>query len=462
MKEIQKSTWWIYAVVTLALLPMLLLRDYTPDNELRYLSIVDEAIGRGSIWCFHNHGLAYADKPPLYFWLMMGARWLCGSHCMFAYALFSFIPMLLIGRIMTGMTKHIFTIRQRQTALLLLFTCAFFPVMGVTVRMDMLMTLWIVLAMREVWRMAKWSEKSEASREADSLSLGATADNFGRGRRYRHGALLGLYTFLALFTKGPYGVLFPLLASLVWLLAEKKGKLFFWIWNWAAWLVLLAGCAMWFGGVWLEGGNEYLDNLLFHQTVDRARNAFHHKRPFWFYAVAIWYVMAPWSLLMLWQAIRRHDLAFSTPFRKMTLLTLATIFVIISCVSSKLPIYLLPAIPFAIYWCASLPIGEKLEKVVRVTAWILLGIVFVGGCAIPWINPYFGYGTAAREAKDAGAKVVLIDESVKRGENIDAYLGAISCKIVNSNDSTFTLPAGAALIVKDKPKKLKVIYEQDR
>ena len=34
----------VYLIVLAALLPVLLLRDYTPSNELRYLSIVDEAL----------------------------------------------------------------------------------------------------------------------------------------------------------------------------------------------------------------------------------------------------------------------------------------------------------------------------------------------------------------------------------------------------------------------------------
>lgn len=454
MNETRNSTWWIYALVAAAMTPMLLMRDYTPDNELRYLSIIDEAIRDGAVWCFHNHGEVYADKPPLYFWLLMGARLLFGRHVAFVYALFSFIPMLVIGRIMDGMVRPLLTLRQRQTALLMLFTCAFFPVMGVTLRMDMLMTLWIVLAMREVWRMA----------ETPDLT---------RGKRYRHGALLGLYVFLALFTKGPYGVLFPLLASLVWLLVEKKGRLFFRIWNWTAWAVLLAGCAIWFGNVWLEGGDPYLDNLLFHQTVDRAHKAFHHKKPFWFYAVAIWYVMAPWSLLMLWQAIKKKGEVVATPWRRMTLLTLATIFFIISCVSSKLPIYLLPTIPFAIYWSGSLlNVGTHHGasgihvasgvKAIRGIAYTLLAVIFAGGIAIAWINPYFGYGTAAREALKVNPSEVIIDSNVRRGENLDAYFDAIPCRIADTTDSTFTMPKGAVLLVKDKPKKLKVIYEQDR
>ena len=66
----------VFIFVFLALLPVLFLRDYTPGNELRYLSIADEAIKNGSWITFSNHGEPYADKPPLYFWIIMAGKWL--------------------------------------------------------------------------------------------------------------------------------------------------------------------------------------------------------------------------------------------------------------------------------------------------------------------------------------------------------------------------------------------------
>ena len=82
----------VYLIVLAALLPVLLLRDYTPSNELRYLSIVDEALREGSFFAFTNQGIPYADKPPLYFWAIMLGRWLFGGHCMAFLSLFSLIP----------------------------------------------------------------------------------------------------------------------------------------------------------------------------------------------------------------------------------------------------------------------------------------------------------------------------------------------------------------------------------
>ena len=83
-------------LLLLAVLPVLIFRDYTPSNELRYLSIVDEALRNGDIFTFTNHGIQYADKPPLYFWILMLGKWLLGNHAMWFASLFSFIPALVI------------------------------------------------------------------------------------------------------------------------------------------------------------------------------------------------------------------------------------------------------------------------------------------------------------------------------------------------------------------------------
>ena len=61
----------IYIFIFAMLLPLMALREFTPANELRYLNIVDEALSNGNFITFYDHGMLYADKPPLYFWFAM-------------------------------------------------------------------------------------------------------------------------------------------------------------------------------------------------------------------------------------------------------------------------------------------------------------------------------------------------------------------------------------------------------
>ena len=96
---------WIYKyrylLYILALIPMFLTRDFTRNNELRYLSIADEAIRNGNIFTFTNHGVHYADKPPLYLWIVMAGKLIFGTHSMLFMALFSYIPALVVISIMS-------------------------------------------------------------------------------------------------------------------------------------------------------------------------------------------------------------------------------------------------------------------------------------------------------------------------------------------------------------------------
>ena len=93
----------VFAFVTVCVLPMMILRDPSPSNELRYLSIVEEALEHGHFFCFYNQGIPYTDKPPLFFWLLMFFRLFCSATCMWLPILFtalipSFVTVAIMDR----------------------------------------------------------------------------------------------------------------------------------------------------------------------------------------------------------------------------------------------------------------------------------------------------------------------------------------------------------------------------
>lgn len=309
----------VLLMMLLCLAPLMAMRDFTPANELRYLSIADEAIANGDVFAFTNHGEPYADKPPLYFWIIMLCKLLLGRHSMFALSLFSLIPAFVIIRTMDrwAFPEGGDPVR-RAAAAMMLGTTGLFLGMSVFLRMDMLMCMWIVLALYA----------------------------FSKGKR----GSFALFTFLALFTKGPVGVLVPPLAVIAYLLATKRGREIGKWFGWRFWAIMAGGCAIWFGGVAIDGGKSYLENLLVHQTVGRAVNSFHHKAPFWYYACNIWYVMAPWCLAAVPAVVisfcRKKDRSRT---ETLWIWTAAVTFVMLSLFSSKLAIYLAPAFAFIVY-----------------------------------------------------------------------------------------------------------------
>lgn len=458
----------IYVCVILALLPILILRDYTPSNELRYLSIADEALRNHNFFTFYNHGEVYADKPPLYFWLLMLCRSVAGGYHMWMLSLFSVVPALGTLKVMDSWTKDEMDAEHRSLAVLMLSTTAFFLGASVILRMDMLMTFFIVLSLREFWRMYN-------------------AENCPWRSRW----LFPVYLFLALFSKGPLGLLIPLCATVAFLVVSKRVKTLLRFWGWRTWGVLAVLCALWFAGVYAEGGQQYLDNILFHQTVGRAVNSFHHKAPLYYYLLHIWYCAAPWSQLAavaLGVSLRpkfvRSDLQrfFQTIF--------ISGFVLLSCISAKLQIYILPLLPFLVYLAAmllsrlgrpqwvrlsvavpslvfalALPVlllalsqdgvfswgggfiyaaatilsirgvsalwslyaqkDVSVEYVIRHLCIGLLLAVFVGGWAMPRINRKMGYGRLCRKVLNASAEYKIRDIrtwNLPRTESMDVYL----------------------------------------
>ena len=465
----------ILMLVTLS--PLMALRDCSPSNELRYLSIVDEALSEGNVFAFTCQGEDYADKPPFYFWLMMLSKLLFGEHNMYVLMLLSFIPACVIIAVMDKWLRREYPDRfspaQRAAAALMLATAGLFLGMSVFLRMDMMMCMWIVLALWTFWKM----------------DTGSTA----RGGRF----LLPFYTFMALFTKGPVGILVPPLAIIVYLICGKRGRDIGKYLGWSFWGILAAFCAVWFTGVYLDGGKEYLTNLLFHQTYGRAVNSFHHKAPVWYYFGIIWGVLAPWCLAVIPSVVtgllKKGDAA-PTRFERFCALTVITTFVMLSCFSSKLAIYLAPLFSFAVYlypavlerrgwsrWqgfatgfpaalltvlglavagvslgCLLLPKVPDIldypflksplfltggvvmvvgglrafeEKIRAKDAWwrpvicvsvFLLTAVFVISFKTPTLNDYIGYGNLCKLVPPEGEVYTL---RVRRPESMDVYLG---------------------------------------
>lgn len=321
-----------YLFALIALLPVIWLRDLTPGNELRYLAIADEALRRGTWFTFTLDGAPYADKPPLYFWLLMVVRWLTGSFPLHLFPLVSLAASFaVIGTLSRwsadeGMAPHL-----RRTSVWMMLICGLFTGAAIFVRMDMLMCLFITLALRSFWLIRR-----------------------GGRRQTLHRWLFPVFVFLALFTKGPVGVLVPLLSTAVFLLFTDGLRTFPRYWGWRTWLVLLSACALWFSAVWAEGGRAYLDNLLFHQTVDRAVRSFHHQEPFYYYFQTIWYILAPWSLLVVGltvSGVRRWRVL--ADWQQFFLIIGLTTFAMLSFISSKIEIYLLPAVPFLVFGSVS-------------------------------------------------------------------------------------------------------------
>ncbi len=373
-----KQQWLRYLLIFIALLPILILRDFTPDNELKYLSIADEAIKNGNIFAFYNHGVAYADKPPLYLWAIMLGKLIFGTHCMFFISLLSVIPAFITLVVMGKWCRRYLSMNEIVNAEMMLVTSLYFLAPIIVLRMDMLMTMFITLSLYTFYKMYEFDRYGNTSR------LGYRNVTEKKYNRWKW--QLALYIFFALFTKGPIGILMPLLSITIFLLINGDIRTIGRYLGWRCWTLLGSLCAVWFTCVYLDGGTEYLNNLLFNQTVNRAVDAFHHKKPFYFYGVSYWFSLAPWSLLAFVVIL----LGYLGRYVKGTLLKffatiVATTIVMLSIISSKLEIYMLPCFPFIIYGTALLLPKVKENIWVRISIALpalLFILAFVGSLLI--------------------------------------------------------------------------------
>lgn len=475
-KYLNTIDWGRYLLLFIAVLPLFIFRDFTRNNELRYLSIADEAIREGHLFTFYNHGAAYADKPPLYLWLVMLGRMIFGGNTaglMTFMSLFSVVPALVILWIMNRWVRpFVACVAARRAGQLMLYTSVYFIGSAVVLRMDMLMCMFIVLALHTFWRIYSGDSDRENHLLRDKL-------------------LFPVWVFLAVFSKGPVGILVPLVTVIVFLIVKREWRKIGTYWGLRTWVILLGLCAVWFGAVYAEGGTSYLDNLLVKQTAGRAVDAFHHKAPFWYYGVSIWYSLAPWSLLVIgvlvWGLWNRRRMV-TTDLERLFLVVALSTFLVLSMVSSKIQIYLLPAFPFFIYiavvWIAKAGVRRWMKWLIGIPAGVLAltfpGLFIVGGqvdfplfdsmfvpvaaalttlasgaClvllwrgrfntaiitlasgllatvftvsfAVPQFNGYIGMGDVCGAAKAVGDAAGIRDYytyDIKRSENIDVYLG---------------------------------------
>lgn len=332
--------WWaVLVLLGLLLSPLLVTRDFAPGDELKVLCLTDEALGSGIMFAFTYHGVPCAGWiTPLYMWIVMGCKLLFGSHVMFAVGLFSLIPALLIIRILDlWVTQEMHREREewndlhRISAILMLATTTYYLVGACMVRMGVLMCLFLTLALRQIWYITD-GDKSP-----------------------RRQWLLGFFTLLAFLTKGFVSILVPILTPIVLAVLARRFSVFGRCWNWRACLILVVGITLWLVAVRLEGGSAYFETMLSRwYPLPLITDDFAVA---WFYIKTLFGVLLPWTLvvlLVLWMVMTRRITQSS--LQRYFLVIVLVVLIILSCQSARIGIFLLPLLPFLIYYSAiSLP-----------------------------------------------------------------------------------------------------------
>jgi len=165
--------------------------------------------------------------------------------------------------------------------------------------------------------------------------------------------LLLFYFFMALgaLAKGPVAPVLAALVIVVFALAQRETRLIvrtLWL---PGILLFLAIALPWYVAVQLRNPQFVREFILQHNLGRFATNMYRHKRPFWFFAEWLPAFLLPWTALVVagwvetikgWngQAVGRKD-----TLPRFLLIWTAVVIVFFSISASKLPGYILPAVP---------------------------------------------------------------------------------------------------------------------
>ena len=251
-------------------------RDLWEPDETRYAVIAREMEETGNWILPHLNGEVYAEKPPLSFWLVNLSAFFVGEN----NALTNRLPSALAGLVALFITfligERLFSLRAGFLSAMILGTCILFPQLSRWVMLDSLFTLFFLLTLFFFYL---GYEKEE--------------------RRRRCYLLAGLFTGLAILTKGPAAYL--TLPILLILAGIQKNLRKFWCRELLLGFLLsvIVVLIWWIPACWV-GGKDYIHWILFKQAlgtyVEGGRHF--HEEPFYFYLIRFPAEFVPWIVFL--------------------------------------------------------------------------------------------------------------------------------------------------------------------
>lgn len=324
-----------------------------PVDETRYLTVAWEMRLTGN-WCLPTLNFeAYSHKPPLLFWLI-NASW-----SVFGLAVW---PARLVGA--AAISLVLFLTHRLDLALapattsgpaasaLMLLGLPLFPVLGLSIMFDMLLTATVSGAMLALWIA-------------------------GRSGGWKAFLAYGVANGLGLLAKGPVVLLFtlpPAVLARYWVAPERRA-------GWFLRISAALGLGIAIGLAWALraatiGGPEYAEMLLWKQSAGRITSSFAHARPFWFYGPVVLLFFLP---LLVWRPAwtgLRVSLGTGGPGRNFLLCLILPAFLGLSLISGKQIHYLLPLLP-AVALLVSLGLRQVAPRNSDRFVWVALGTVLL-------------------------------------------------------------------------------------
>lgn len=336
----------LLSVCVFTIFPFLGLTDYNTKGEPREAIVAYSMLENGNWILPRNYGGEIAFKPPFLHWCVAAVSSLAGEVSEYSSRVPSALALVVMALAIYG-----FYARRKDANLGLLtafimLTCFEVHRAAFTCRVDMVLTMFIVLAILQLYR---WYERGM------------------KGVPWWAVLFMGCATL----TKGPVGIILPCLVAGVFLWI-RDGRFWRWVLRFAG--IALLAClipAIWYLLAYAQGKDEFLD-LMLEENFGRFLGKMSyesHENPFYYNIYMLLAGYLPWSALLLfslfvlhyrkWQggwAEKWHQITAAVrqgdPLCVYSFLTIALIFVFYCIPASKRSVYLLPIYPFIAYFLA--------------------------------------------------------------------------------------------------------------
>jgi 4-amino-4-deoxy-L-arabinose transferase-like glycosyltransferase len=380
----KRNTIWFFLLAFVILAAGYGLREPWPADEPRFVLVAKQMVESGN-YLFPHRGIElYADKPPIYFWILSACYFLIGSW-RWSFLLPSLIAGMGTLYLSFDLARRLWNPRAALWAAAAILFCFQFVYQFKRAQIDPTLVLFTTIALYGMLR------------------------HMLLGPHWRWFYTACFFSGLGIITKG-VGFL-PLLMFLPYLLlrfnkaeglAVLHGNTAL---KWLAGIVFFAlAISIWLAPVlWaanhsgLAEHQAYLDNILFKQTAKRYADPWSHLEPWWYFLEVIAFYWLPFSLFFLW-LWKSWKNAFEIKDARVLLpLCWAMLVVLFFSISSaKRDMYILPALPaFAL---AAAPFMQSISEKKWFRRILLLFVVLLSA-ALATIGAMALFGEPKFEAK---------------------------------------------------------------
>jgi 4-amino-4-deoxy-L-arabinose transferase-like glycosyltransferase len=364
---------WMALVLLVAAqtLPTLGVRDLWFADEVRHGNVLQHLREGGHWLVLYLNGAPYPDKPPLHFWLLglLGAA--SGSDRPWVFLAGAALSTLALLAATMALARAVGGTDRRVAlhAALLPLGSLYFVGTAHYARPDQLFAALITTSHLCLFR--AWTGERGPRWAVAGFGLGG----------------------VAVMTKGPLGLLLPLLAGVTYLAWRHRLSRLARADVAAGLAVGLALPLAWLAAAWAVEGPGFLRAVLVTQIYRRATASFIHPGPPWHYVWTLPVVALPWTLLVLgrpWRARPAagdagHARPASREGRAYLAAAVVSGFAALSLISIKIEIYLLPLFPpLAVLAAGAL---ERMGAADRRRAWTAVAVALLALGALMAASP---------------------------------------------------------------------------